>query len=192
MLSLDDEKAKDLADVMGNKTSKKILTLLANQEKSESDIAKELNQPINTIEYNLKKLVNAGLIEKSKDFFWSVKGKKIPVYKLSNKYIVIMPKQKSNLKIFLPLIAVLGLTTLGINYLSNKTALIANNAPQILKASESATSGASMGKPLTDAMIASANPSILNWFLSTPWAIFIAGSVLAIATYFIIKKIVRR
>jgi DNA-binding transcriptional ArsR family regulator len=101
---MDDSRAKKLADVLGNKTCKKIIDFLAEQDASEKDIADSLKVPINTIEYNLKKLIDAEIIEKSKSFFWSKKGKKIDIYKLSNKSIIISPKNKisSKIKSFIP------------------------------------------------------------------------------------------
>ena len=92
-VDIDDPRAGAIAEVMSNKTAKKILSLIAEKELSESDIASELSLPLNTVGYNINKLLKAGLIEKSKTFFWSVKGKKIPTYKLSNKKIVISPKR---------------------------------------------------------------------------------------------------
>ncbi|MBU0957730.1 MAG: beta-propeller domain-containing protein, partial [Nanoarchaeota archaeon] len=74
------------------------------------DISKGLSVPINTIEYNLQKLIKAGLVEKAKKHFWSVKGRKIDIYKLANKHIVISPKQSkpsmSALKVLLPILLV--------------------------------------------------------------------------------------
>lgn len=95
LVSLEDEKSKNLAEVMQSRSCKKILELLSTEELTESDISIKLKMPLNTVGYNIKKLVSAGLIEKAKIHFWSVKGKKIPVYKLSNKYIIISPKDRS-------------------------------------------------------------------------------------------------
>lgn len=193
MMSLEDDNAKQLADVMGNKTCKKILTLLAEKEMSESDIGKELRMPINTVEYNLKKLMSASLIEKSKDYFWSVKGKKIPVYKLSNKYIVISPKNSnlSGLKTILPVVALIGLGAMAINYISQKSI-----QPVLMSAEKVADSTVgllSAAKPLTEEMVnVGASSGMLTWFLSTPWAVFLTGAVISLALYFIVKKIVRR
>src|SRR3989338_4499204 len=89
---IDDPRALAIAEAMANKTSKKILSLLSEKEMSESDLASALELPLNTVGYNIDKLLNAGLIEKTKNFFWSVKGKKIPTYKISNKKILISPK----------------------------------------------------------------------------------------------------
>src|SRR3989338_7587132 len=95
MFSLDDEKARNLGEVIANPTCKKIVNLLAEKNSSQSDIARELKLPLNTIDYNIKKLLEAGLIEKSKNFFWSSKGKKIEMYKVANKLIVIQQKKTS-------------------------------------------------------------------------------------------------
>jgi len=95
MMNLDDARSKKVAEAISNPTCKKILDYLAeNNEKSEEDISNELGIPINTVEYNLKKLLEAGLIDKTKNFFWSKRGKKINLYKLANKHIVISPKSK--------------------------------------------------------------------------------------------------
>ena len=82
MMNLNDEKSKKVAEVIGNKTCKKILDHLSEtKEASEKDIADTLGIPLNTTEYNLKKLMGVGLVEKTKNFFWSKKGRKIPMYK---------------------------------------------------------------------------------------------------------------
>jgi len=92
MLDLNDPKAVKIAEIMKSSSCKKILSLLADKELTESDIAKELKMPLNTVGYNIKKLTESGLIESSKNFFWSEKGKRIKVYRISNKRIVISPK----------------------------------------------------------------------------------------------------
>jgi len=91
-IDLDDPRAGKIAEVISNKTSKKILSLLAEGEVSESEIANKLNVPLNTVDYNIKKLVESGLIEKCKGFLWSVKGKRIEKYKVSNREILISPR----------------------------------------------------------------------------------------------------
>jgi len=109
LMGLDDERSKKVAGILGNKTCKKIIDHLTEaKEASEKDISEALGIPINTTEYNLKKLLETGLVEKTKNFFWSKKGKKIPMYKLAKKHIVISPKSRPNLtalKTILPLIA---------------------------------------------------------------------------------------
>ncbi len=99
VFNLNEDKTNLLADVISNKTSKKILNYLAEQEACETEIARDLNVPANTVNYNIKKLLEAGLIEKTKNFFWSVKGKKIVKYKIANKRILILPKSSKVLGI---------------------------------------------------------------------------------------------
>ena len=94
---------------MSNKTCKKILGVLAEKEMSESEIASELGIALNTVGYNIKKLVSAGLIEKVGGFLWSVRGKRIHKYKLSNKKIVISPKV--TMRAVVPIVVVLALLT---------------------------------------------------------------------------------
>ena len=91
-VDLDDPRTSNIGEVISNPSCKKILGLLAEKEMSESDIAQTLKIPLNTVGYNIKKLIDSGLIEKSKNYFWSVKGKRISTYRVSNKKIVISPK----------------------------------------------------------------------------------------------------
>ena len=78
LMGLDDERSRDIADVLSNSTCKKIIDYLSEiKEASEKDISDALEIPLNTAEYNLNKLIKAGLVEKAKNFFWSVKGRKI-------------------------------------------------------------------------------------------------------------------
>ena len=92
MIDLDDPRAGRIAEVLGSKTCKQILGILAEKELSESEISSELKLPLNTIDYNVKKLVESGLIEETKGFLWSSKGKRVLRYKIARKRIVISPK----------------------------------------------------------------------------------------------------
>ncbi|MEK6875465.1 MAG: helix-turn-helix domain-containing protein [Nanoarchaeota archaeon] len=113
LVSMEDEGVKQLAEVLGNKTCNKIIDFFAEtKEASEKDISDALHIPMNTTEYNLKKLLQAGLIEKAKNHFWSRKGKKIVLYKLSNKSIIISPKNSRLSSKIKSLLAVLGISAL--------------------------------------------------------------------------------
>ena len=122
MISLGDERAKKISEVLGNATCKKILDYLAEtKEASENDISKDLKIPLNTVEYNLKKLISVGLVEKTKNHFWSQKGKKIPTYKAAKKHIIISPKSNPKinmnaLKTIIPIFAAIALVALFIAY----------------------------------------------------------------------------
>lgn len=129
LMNLDDDRSKNIAEVLGNKTCKKILDYLSDvAEASENDIAKSLSIPINTVEYNLNKLIKSGLIDKTKNFFWSVKGKKIPMYGLSNKKILISPKVFGKNVAFVFLGVLLG--SLGIKVLGDRMSV---NSINVLK-----------------------------------------------------------
>ena len=91
LLSLDDSKAQDIANIVNNKSSKKILDFLADcNDSTESEIAKRLNLPISTVHYNLQQLVKTELVV-IEEYHYSKKGKEINHYKLANKYIIIAP-----------------------------------------------------------------------------------------------------
>lgn len=132
LISMEDDKAKNLAGILGNKTCKKIIDFLAEKrEASEKDIADELKSPINTVEYNLKKLLSAELIEKAKTFFWSKKGKKIPMYRLSNKSIIISPgssRVSSKIKSILPAVLLSGVGAVLIQKIFAAKTLVENEA----------------------------------------------------------------
>lgn len=96
MVGMDDPNLKKISEVLSNKTAKKIINFLSeNKEASEKDFSDKLNVPLNTIEYNIKKLLEVGILKKHKNFFWSKRGKKIIMYELSNKSIVISPRGSS-------------------------------------------------------------------------------------------------
>jgi DNA-binding HxlR family transcriptional regulator len=99
LVSLEDSKSKAISEVLGSKTCKKIIGYLSERkEASQKDLSNALSIPMNTLDYNIKKLLDSGFIQKRKNFFWSKKGKKIVMYELSNKSIVISPKKSPSQK----------------------------------------------------------------------------------------------
>lgn len=100
LVSLEDSKSKAIAEVISSNTCKKIIGYLAeNKEASQKDLSDALSIPMNTLDYNIKKLVESGFVQKRKNFFWSKKGKKIVMYELSNKSIVFSPRKTPSEKI---------------------------------------------------------------------------------------------
>ena len=150
LVSLEDKKTELLANVLANKTSKKILDLLTEKELSESEIAKELNLPLNTVGYNVDNLIKAGLIEEKRHLF-SVKGKRIPVYKISNKYIVISPKKSGKFSTIFPVVLISAIFTAFILWFNRAKDFAAENAekmlatPQIQIAGEAGKTGFKLG-----------------------------------------------
>ena len=109
LIDFNDDKARDLAEIMGNKTSRKILDYLKKNEATETEISQELKLPGSTVNYNIKKLMKNGLID-IKRFYWSHKGNKVKVYKASNKVLVFTQKKsqylENKLKMILPAVLV--------------------------------------------------------------------------------------
>ena len=176
VFSMDDERMKSLADVLGNKTCKRIIEYLSERNNaSEKDLADGLSLPINTIEYNLKKLIKSGFVQKHKDFFWSKKGKKILTYELSNKSILISPKNSSSekLKSLVPgfLITLAGSFAIyayeKINYAGN-TSLKASEA--FVQSASDISAGAASG--------VAASPI---------WIWFLVGGILALVIFAIVN-----
>jgi DNA-binding transcriptional ArsR family regulator len=186
-IDLNDSRSDKIAEVISNKTCKRILNLIAEGEMSESEIAGELELPINTVGYNIKNLASAGLIETTKNVLWSVKGKRVLKYKVSNKKIIISPK--SMFKGILP----------GLLVLAGATYLVKMATTNIYIASESktvelASSGvqASSGVAM-DAINVAHNLTVNGGVMSAPvWMWFAFGGLVAMLIYYILKMIDER
>lgn len=170
MIDLDDPRSDKIADAISNKTSKKILSLLAENEMAPSDIAEKLKLPLNTITYNLKNLTEAGLTEKSKKLFWSSKGKKMDRYRVSNKKIIISPR--SMIKGVLPTILITGAIAFVIRAYTQTTISVADSTARseqlLYKASDMAMETAgSAAAPMANAAVQTITtiPNSWTWFL---------------------------
>ena len=191
-IDLDDERIKYLADVISNKTSKKIISYLADKESSETEISRDLKLRANTVNYNIKKLLRSGLIEKSKKWNWSVKGKKIHYYIIADKKIVISPKSLGNAKqMFMALVAT-GFAALGVKYYTEQQAgqMALQGVDKIDKitpviAGAEATVGESAGEvvlgTLTEAITQAPQ-------LPEVWIWFFVGGLVALVIYFLLGK----
>ena len=187
LISMDDEKSKHIADVLGNKTCKKIIDFLAEKaEASEKDIADFLKIPLNTTEYNLKKLIKSGMVETTKNHFWSTKGKRIPTYKLSNKSIIISPKTSnaSKVKSILSVLGITAIATILVKLFTSSTFQSNARNPNIqdfaLKSAEAGQSSIS-SLPSNLSILPPESYSIIS---NTPiWQWFLAGAVLVIVLF---------
>lgn len=194
MVSLEDEKAKEIANVISNDTSRKILDFLSEKDAAENDIARELNLPASTVHYNIQHLLKHNLIE-VKDFYWSEKGNKVNVYTVAKKLIVIAPKSmkiKTKLKSILP-VALLALAASAVihiyqNFSTKMTAL--GGAEKMMAAQEAvqdfakeAMAGAPKVLEAAPRAVEAAAPNYALWFL--------IGSFFAIATYIFITSLKR-
>lgn len=186
LVSLEDERAESISEVISNKTCKKILNFLTEKEASVSDIAENMNIPINTADYNVKKLVKAGFIE-MKSSMWSIKGKKIPIYRVSNRKIIISQKKTTlgKLKNFTPALIVSAIFTLFLLF-EDKLSLISENKGAVLSSSlESAAGDIARTMPSGVDLIAKASNvqssfSITSYFLIGIWVALIAFVIFSI------------
>ena len=101
MVSLEEDQATQLAEVLSNSTSRKIINYLAEQEDAtETQVAEVLQLPLSTVHYNLQKLKEAQLVA-VEEFHYSKKGREVDHYKLANKYVIITPKPVKGIKTLL-------------------------------------------------------------------------------------------
>jgi DNA-binding transcriptional ArsR family regulator len=111
LVSLKEDEAKRLAQVISNDTSRKILDFLASRkDATETDIGKHLKLPLSTVHYNMHALLQAKLVQ-CDEFHYSEKGKEVNHYSLANKYVIIAPKEateslKTKLRRILPVAAI--------------------------------------------------------------------------------------
>jgi len=185
LVSLEENKAKKIAEVINNDTARKIIDHLAKKDATESELSTELKIPISTVHYNLKQLQDAGLVI-VEEFHYSKKGKEVNHYMLANKYIIIAPKSENPkfleaLKNIMPIVVITAVVAI-IMQLYN---LLATN-----RFAES-TSGLMMAKQAADtgARILTAAPAAQEVtrpvLQSTPAAYFLIGAVAVIIIYFI-------
>jgi len=185
MFSLEDQQTTDLAEALQNKTCKKILKYLTDvDEVSEGDLSKELIVPANTIHYAIKKLLAARLVEKSKSFFWSVKGKKIAQYKLANQSILISPKSNV-LKSVLTTLGITGVLAFFVSFYSRQGVVQTSEVERVVFDSaagsfKDATAPNSVGT--TDIVT-----NVVSQPLIPSWTWFLIGSLSALAIYLLLQ-----
>lgn len=186
LVSLKDDKAKQLAQVISNDTSRKILDLLSKKELTETEISTELNVPISTVHYNLTHLLEARLVQID-EFHYSSKGKEVQHYKLSNKIVIIAPEQskvetfREKLKKLIPSALICAAVAGGVKIFSGSINKSYAAGQQVLLESSKASDSimlASSGMPQTVS-----EPNTVLWFF--------IGTVFALGVYFIIDLITK-
>jgi len=197
LISLEEKKAKKIAEAINNETSRKILDHLAKKDCTETELAKELKIPISTIHYNLKQLMEANLIVVD-EFHYSSKGKEVNHYKLANKYIIIAPKQTDNrfmeaLQKILPLTVITAITggiltifsiLSGSSNLTAKSAVMDEAAPRLMAAAPETLEAAGA----TSQALEASRP----FLQSEPIAWFIIGALSIIIIYFLYEVVKKR
>ncbi|MBU2577176.1 MAG: winged helix-turn-helix domain-containing protein [Nanoarchaeota archaeon] len=188
MINLGDEKAKQISEVIGSKSCNRILNLLAEKDLTVSEISRELKMPINTVDYNVKKLVRAGLIEKA-SHWWSVKGKKMLTYKVSNKKIIISPR-KSVAKVFAWTLGLTGLTALTIRELLGRAQYAAAPVMDMAKGNALMAEATTSSAPIILEGAESGGAGFLSFLAGiSPWSWFLIGAWFAVFLFFAITLI---
>ena len=92
ILPLNDKNSKKLSQIISNDTARNVLEAIASQSLSASQIAEKLGIPLSTVQYNLEKLNDAGLVKVERTKY-SEKMKPVKIYAPQRKYIVIVPEK---------------------------------------------------------------------------------------------------
>ena len=191
-LDLNDPRSKKLAEVLGSETCKKIIDYLSEKpEASQKDISENIHAPLNTIDYNLKKLLESGIVEKTKNFFWSIKGKKIPLYRLSNKSILISPKKrelKSKAKSILPVAIISGLLAILLRQYLVFREKVAYSTQMFSRGGSVKDTGIGVAETIAESNppLEEINPTLFGQ-PSEIWIWFLAGMLIAILIFSIIN-----
>lgn len=182
LVSLEESKAKQLAQIVSSSVCRKILDHLSakGSHATEMEISRELSIPLSTVHYNLKQLLQSGIV-KAEEFHYSKKGREVLHYSLANKYIIIAPTAAdteglaSKLKKILPVLLVVAgagaVIKLFSTMRSSATALGQTTQASIMeKAAETtALQAQALQAPAQQ-------PSVALWF--------VLGGLFALAAYF--------
>lgn len=90
ILPLNDKNSKKISQVISSDTARNILEALASTPHSASEIAEKLDIPLTTVQYNLEKLYDAGLVKVERTKY-SRKMKPVKIYAPQRKFVVIAP-----------------------------------------------------------------------------------------------------
>jgi len=106
-----DERAQKIAKAMGSQTASDILQILGEDPKSLTDITDKLAIPMNTAKYHIENLLDAGLVAVSETKY-SVKGREVKMYILTNQLLIVAPKQSAVRSLFLKYASLFGIVAL--------------------------------------------------------------------------------
>ncbi|RLG36616.1 ArsR/SmtB family transcription factor [Candidatus Alkanophaga liquidiphilum] len=111
--------SKKVSQVLSNDTARRILEALTEAPLSASEVAGRLGLPLTTVQYNVNKLLDAGLVrvERTK---YSEKMREVKIYAPARKFVVIVPAQAKDdkksvieaLKRYLGLLSAAGIAAL--------------------------------------------------------------------------------
>ena len=112
LLEPGDERAQKIAKAMSSQTASEILQLLAESPQSLTGITERLAIPLTTAKYHTENLLDAGLIQVSETKY-SVKGREIKIYSLTNQLLIVAPRQSNVHSLLLKYASLFGIVIFG-------------------------------------------------------------------------------
>jgi len=112
LLEPGDERAQKIAKAMSSQTASDILQLLAESPQSLTGITERLAIPLTTAKYHTENLLDAGLIQVSETKY-SVKGREIKIYSLTNQLLIVAPRQSNVHSLLLKYASLFGIVIFG-------------------------------------------------------------------------------
>jgi len=125
ILPLNDASSKKISQIIASDTARAILEAIATAPRSTSEIAEKLGIPLTTVQYNLEKLCDAGLVKVERTRY-SRKMKPMKLYAPQRKFVVIAPVKTAKkdviaaLKRYLSVIAVAVLGSVAVEFLASR------------------------------------------------------------------------
>jgi DNA-binding transcriptional ArsR family regulator len=107
-----DERAQKIAKAMASQTANDILNFLSEGQKSQTEITERLAIPFTTVKYHIENLLDAGLIAVAATRY-SVKGREIKYYALTNQLLIVAPRQANVRSLLLKYASLFGVMIFG-------------------------------------------------------------------------------
>jgi ArsR family transcriptional regulator len=200
VMSLEDENSKKLAKVLSNDTSLKIMNKLAEKRHSPSELAKVLDMPLSTVQYNLDLLKESNMVKETA-YRYSEKGKKISYYEPVKKLIIIAPESEKpsilNIlkdKLLVPLSLVIA-SLVGFGLQPFFTGQQASQAigTGASKAIEAGATAAPLQMPTNTAATLAATTNVTSGCTGMdPLSIFVLGSVITLVVLILLSYVKRK
>ena len=107
-----DERAQKIAKAMASQTANDILNFLSEGQKSQTEITERLAIPFTTAKYHIENLLDAGLVAVAATRY-SVKGREIKYYALTNQLLIVAPRQANVRSLLLKYASLFGIIIVG-------------------------------------------------------------------------------
>jgi DNA-binding transcriptional ArsR family regulator len=107
-----DERAQKISKAMASQTASDILQLLAENQKSLTEITERLSIPLTTAKYHIENLLDAGLITVAETRY-SVKGREIKIYAVTNQLLIVAPRKSNVRSLLLKYASLFGIVIFG-------------------------------------------------------------------------------